>query len=454
MAISGPAVSTNYALSRREIAILAVIVAVGLALRLAWVLSVDTQLQAFSDPQWYYAVAANIADGHGATIVKTPFGSLPGAGGFETLKWPVGYPLTLAPLFRAFGESLTTAKVVNGLAGAATVPLAFVIARRLGDATTGLVAAGMMAVYPAHIIWSSVLYSDVLFTLPFAAAIAVVIVARPAPRPAIGLGVGLLIGYAMAIRPTAAVLLVAVVVYWWIRAPQRRATVAAAVTVFAGVLLIAAPIAAWNSVRSGSPKLLSENMGYNLRIGHAPYSTGRYVTPDDLWATVDGHADPSALPSESLAIRRAVRYAMSHPGNEVALSGKKVFYLYTTDSDATIWASTFGRTPFWGSAGAASRLGDVADIASWAVVLLALASLPRTLTLRREMLFAWLVLMLWTATHVVFFGEPRYRLPILPLLLTFAATSAVEIGRLARGSGASDTTSVDERNGSVAPTAT
>ena len=64
------------------------------------------------------------------------------------------------------------------------------------------------------------------------------------------------------------------------------------------------------------------------------------------------------------------------------------------------------------------------------MVLLALASLPKTLTVRGEMLLAWLVLVLWTATHVVFFGEPRYRLPILPILLTFAAVALIEIAQL------------------------
>ena len=112
-------------ISRNEVAFIAAIVVVAVALRLAWALTVRTHLPPFSDPQWYFAVAKDLADGRGATITKGPFGTLPGPGGFETLRWPVGYPLSLAPAFKLFGATLTTAKVVNALAGAATVPFAF-----------------------------------------------------------------------------------------------------------------------------------------------------------------------------------------------------------------------------------------------------------------------------------------------------------------------------------------
>lgn len=425
-------VHTRLRPSRGELAWLAIIVGVAAALRLGWVLTVDTQLQAFSDPQWYFAVAKNLADGHGATVVKNPYGTLPGAGGFETLRWPVGYPLTLAAAFKLFGATLTTAKLVNAIAGTATVPLAWLLARRLFDARTGWLAAALMAVYPAHIVWSSVVYSDVLFTLPFVAAMVVVVYA-PSPPPArYALVTGMLIGYASIIRPTALVLFVAVVAYWLARATHRRDAVAPIAAILAGIAIFAAPVAIWNSARSGSPKLLSENLGYNLRVGHAPYSTGRYITPEDLWATVNTNVDPSAIPSESLAIRRATRYAVTHPVEELRLSLDKLFYLYTTDSDAVFWASSFNNTPIWGNRRNIDRIGNIADAASYAVILLALASLPRTLTMRREMLFAWLVIVLWTAAHIVFFGEPRYRLPILPILLAFAAVSLVEIGQLLR----------------------
>ena len=106
------------AISRNEIAIIVAIVIVAAALRLAWALTIHTHPPPFSDPQWYFAVAKDLADGRGATITKGPFGTLPGPGGFETLRWPVGYPLSLAPAFKLFGATLTTAKVVNALAGA------------------------------------------------------------------------------------------------------------------------------------------------------------------------------------------------------------------------------------------------------------------------------------------------------------------------------------------------
>jgi hypothetical protein len=48
--------------------------------------------------------------------------------------------------------------------------------------------------------------------------------------------------------------------------------------------------------------------------------------------------------------------------------------------------------------------------------------------------FLWSVIVLWVFVHIVFFGEPRYRLPILPILTTFAAVALMELRAFLPGS--------------------
>lgn len=403
------------------------IVALGFALRLGWVLSVHTGLIEYVDMQWYFVTAKNLAEGHGMTTrVVPPVGHLPGPGGTEAILWPPGYSLTLGGVFKLFGASLTAGKLLNVVMGTLTIPLVYLLAHRLFGATVALVATVLFALYPANIFWSSVLYSDTVFTLPFVVATVILVYAGHRPTPWQAIAIGLALGYAAIIRPPAVVVLGAAVTYWLIRAESKRTVAKPLALALAGVLVWVVPVAVWNTARTDKLTLLSENLGYNLRIGHAPYSTGRYTLPGDLWATTGTDAGTGALPSESLAIRRSIDYAVHHPVEEVRLSAKKVFYLYTTDSDAIIWASTVSRTPIWGSVPTSQRLMDLADVAAYVALILAFVAIPLTFSLRDERLLLWLILAFWTAAHIVFFGEPRYHLPVLPIILTMSAVAIVE----------------------------
>ncbi len=211
--------------------------------------------------------------------------------------------------------------------------------------------------------------------------------------------------------------------YWLVRGESPRAILKPLcyAVVAAGIFVV--PVAIWNTARTGELTVLSNNLGYNLRIGHAPYSTGRYIFP---WTPFRIDPASDALPSESSAIRRSIDYAVHHPIDEIALSGKKVFYLYATDSDSIIWAASFGSTPIWGSSARGSHLMDLADGVVYATLILALVAVPLTFSLRDERLLLWLILAFWTAAHVVFFGEPRYHLAVLPIILTMSAVAIVE----------------------------
>ncbi|MDP9236677.1 MAG: glycosyltransferase family 39 protein [Chloroflexota bacterium] len=157
--------------SRAELEWLVLIILAACALRLVWVLTVHSGLGGYNDPQWYFGTAKNLASGNGMTIRVVPSqGYLPGPGGIQAIFWPQGYPLTLAAVFKVFGAGLTAGKLRNVFASTLVVPLVFLLARRTFGGAVALVAAALFAVYPANIFWTSVLFSDVVFTAPFAVA--------------------------------------------------------------------------------------------------------------------------------------------------------------------------------------------------------------------------------------------------------------------------------------------
>src|SRR3989304_6220229 len=153
--------------------------AVALALRLAWVLSVDTQ-PAVSDPQLYHVLATNIAEGRGYVMLRAEGDHfLAGEGGQPTAWAPPGYPMALAAVYKLFGAGADSAKVFNAVAGALAVAFTYGVGRLAFGHRAGVLGALLFAFFPSHIVWSSSVLSESLFSLLFVAALWVLLVARP-----------------------------------------------------------------------------------------------------------------------------------------------------------------------------------------------------------------------------------------------------------------------------------
>jgi 4-amino-4-deoxy-L-arabinose transferase-like glycosyltransferase len=419
--------SRRFPLSRGELAWLCAIVALGFALRLGWVLTVTPVVEGLNDVRWYYVTASNLAHGYGMTANLVFFyGLVPGPGGSQAVFWPPGYSLTLAGFFALFGSSLMVGEVVNVIAGTITVLLTFLIGARVFGVRTGLVAAALFALYPASIYWSDMLLSETVFSVPFGVAILLLIRSGRRPSPMLALLFGLVLGYATIMRAQGSIVWIAALITWWVLYDRRRDALRAAAISAIGLVLWVAPVCVWNSVRTGEVKLLSTNAVFNLRVGHKPGATGRYVHPIDP-RDLRVVTSPEYT-EQSRNFHEAVTYAVTHPGREAQLAVWKTIYLYGTDSDWALWGLEW--RPVWGSASVTQHLIDLGDAANVMMILLVLASLPWTLSAKDERLALWLTLAAWTVVHIVFFSEPRYHLPLLPILLAMAARTLVELPRL------------------------
>ena len=179
-----------------------------------------------------------------------------------------------------------------------------------------------------------------------------------------------------------------------------------------------------NAMVMDSQIALSANMGYNLRIGHASYSNGRYLVPEDLWMEKPGISFKEREPLfNDLGAERARSYALHHPVRELALSGHKIVWLWRPDSDALVWVSTFGATPL--AHGTRQPLRFALDASYLSV--LALASIALFIgRSRRASIFVATWIAFWTAIHIVFFGEPRYHLPMLVMIVPGAAAGSID----------------------------
>jgi 4-amino-4-deoxy-L-arabinose transferase-like glycosyltransferase len=404
--------------------VLLTILGVALSVRLAWMIwTVPTPLW-LSDEQFYNAAALSIARGHGYSVIFDANGWRPG--GDATAFWPPAYSAFLAAVYTLFGEHLAVARVANVVAGACVIVPVYFIGVQLFDERAAIAGAAIAALSPSLIFWTPVLLSETLFTFLFACVVALLLDSVDNEGHLNGTRAvltGVLIGATALVRGEIFVLLLVAPLWWtlmgvaWIRSLRLTLVMASA------ALVCVAPWLARNVVVFDSP-VLATNLGYDLRVGNAPYATGRYVLPQDLWA-----ADPPTTFTEhetvfnDLGRRRAVSYALSHPGRELELAVRKIEWLWRPDSDVLTHVSSNGLTPL--PSGAVAPLRLLIDVAYVLLVGLAAAALVRIKTSGTRLVLPWLIVLVWSALHVAFFGEPRYHLPLLAVMSPMAGATVV-----------------------------
>ncbi|MDE3096826.1 MAG: glycosyltransferase family 39 protein [Chloroflexota bacterium] len=419
----------------RTLLVLAALFVSALALRLAWAWWTAPVPHPLADEEFFAASALSLTRGQGYHVAFA--GGHWRAGGDATAFWPPGFSAYLAIAFRLFGEHLAVARAADAVAGAAIVVPVYYIGRRLFGEAEALAAGVIAALMPSLVFWTPVLLADTLAATLVAATAALFVCALPRAggplRITYVLAGALCLAAATFVRGQALLVLPAAAAWWYVEGVGPRRALAHAALVFAIVALALAPWAVRNARVLDSPILLSTNLGYNLRVGHAPYSTGRYIVPQDLWDAQPGIPfQRRELLFDRLGRRRAVGYALHHVRREVALSALKVAWLWRPDSDVFTHVESYGLTPL--PPGARTPLLIVFGAAYGIVLALAGIALLRWRERWRALLFPVVLAALWTAAHVVFFGEPRYHLPLLAVIVPMAGASAVWLARGARHS--------------------
>ena len=408
---------------------LAAIVVLALLLRLAWLAHTDAAPPPLSDPQYYHVTAQNLAEGRGFAVKVDRSGFAAGDGSEATAFWAPGYPFALAPLYRICGSSLRVAKAFNAVAGALTVLPVFYLGRRLRGDAAGLLAGGLFAVAPSLVFWTASLFSEPLFTLGVASTLAAAAWAGDRRNVAAVFAAGLVLAATAFVR-SQGVLLIAPALVLLVRDVDARGLVRATAPIVAAVALLVVPWAIRNQAAMGRPYLINDSLGYNLRLAHAPYSTGTSIAPQDLW---DERPGISFKERESffddVGRSRALAYARAHPGRELELALRRVGYLARSDAAASVrWSESLGATPVTGR-DVFVVLGDLYYYPMLALALASILVLPRS----RMWLALWTSIAVWAALHLVFAGEPRYHVPMMPVLAVLAA------GALIRGAEGWDT---------------
>lgn len=425
------------------------LIALGIGLRLAWVLSVDPV--PIKDSAWYFSHAEDIAAGRGYQEYGDP-----------TAYWPVGYPAFLGLAFHLFGPGLMVARLCNIALAGASLACILIIARRVtGSPIAANLAVLLFALYPADISYSSLVMSEPLFNALTLGGVAC-LVALPWPAARVA-GAGVAFGLAALVRAHGLILpAVAGIAVLPLAGGAWKRSFA---TIAATYLVLAATLAPWclrNLMALDAFVPVSTNGGVNLFIGNNPHATGGYRFDEPVRAPLRAATSSrwrggrGEVELDRVAGAMARRYMIEHPGATLAGWPAKLAELYGGEWAVYHWNQlpdrgqhrhlrTLRRLGVWlypmlwvcALLGlAAAHLGRTRHLAIRAPLLAAalavalarlswidvpLAALLGWLAARRgpppRLSLPWLAPALiagFTLVHVVYFGAARYHHLMMP----------------------------------------
>jgi tetratricopeptide (TPR) repeat protein len=349
------------------------------------------------------------------------------------------YPYFLAVTYRLMGHDLLMVRLVQAVLGALSCGLLGYAGTRFFDRRVGIVAGVMLAAYPPAIFFDGLIQKSVLdvfllcLGLAFCAGLAT---GRPALLDWAVLGA---VMGALSLTRENALLLAAVVGIWAVRRSGARAALALA----AGLVVVLAPVAIRNYAVGGEWYLTTSQFGSNLYIGNNPRSDGSYMSlregrgsPEferiDATELAEASMGRSLRPSEvsRFWLTQTREYIESQPIDWLRLMLRKSRLLLgrTEIVDTESQESHAEYSLVIGVASHVWHFGVLLPLAIFGMFLAAA---------ERDKLWPLYAMSLTYALSVVlFFVVARYRLPLVPLLIPFAAGAVERLWRLCFASGA------------------
>ncbi len=413
--------------SRRRSALWTAVLIVAAVVRFVFagaVVGFDTPPKA--DEADYHAIATSLVRGDGFA----------GDDGHVTARRPPAYPVFLAAIYQATGESPRAARVAQVLLGVVVVALTGRVARRFFGRTAGFVAASLAALNPFLVFVSGYLLTENLYLVFLMGALVVArnprALAASTRRAAT---VGLLLGLATLARPSGLPMFEWVIAALLLLSPHSKHTrlirgtalaLAFAVVVFPWYARNARVVGGWVLTTHGGVTFLQGN---NEKVANTPEWRGG-AAPLQVLPRFDELSRLDELSRDRMAWDLGREYLRAHPSDVPALVFWKMVRYWRFKSDMGLSGI---RSGWWFDKNSTlGRLAAEVDVGFvYAVAVLPLFVLGLVVTARRwrELALLYGVVVVHTAIAAVFYGSLRTRIPVEPVICVLAAAAALTLTR-------------------------
>jgi hypothetical protein len=412
----------------------AMVLALAAALRILWAVLVP--VAPLSDSAIYDGAAQRLAEGRPYTIDE--------ASAAPSAHWPIGTSFMYSLVYRVFDpqtSGYTPVVILNLAISLAVVGLSMALASRWFGGRVGTVTGILLALWPMHIQFTTVIASEPIFT----ACILSGMWAWPplrgrgdkAPEGYARLAIaGLCFAAATYTRPTSLLFPLILGGIEFLRSGRIVTPgIRAAITLV--VLLVALSPWTYRNYRVFNKLVLvSTNGGTNMWMGNNPDTTGYYQPPP----TPDAGQNEAVWDKE--LGNRAKAYIRDEPVAFVKRSIVKAVRLHDRETIGVAWNldGLKSRSAFFDT-GPGSKTLKALSSGYWylmlvlgatgAVVLARREGLWRAITHPTVVFFAY-----FTAVHAIMVIQDRYHFPVTPMV---AALAALTIGALLKRKDSADT---------------
>ncbi|MBB6673541.1 glycosyltransferase family 39 protein [Cohnella nanjingensis] len=390
---------------------LAVLLALGLGLRLAWIFWIDTPPA--SDFAFMHAAAMNAASG------DYSFGD---DEYFRSWVYQLGFTMYEALVIKLFGSSLIVLKLLNALFGAGTSVLVYGIGRRLFNEFSGRTAALLHACYIPHILMCSVLTNQHLSIFLFTLGCWLVL-NRGLDAKFRWIGIGLAFGLGNVMRPLGSIFLIGFAAYVILfellptLRTAKRIVIAKAAGVL-GVFYLVQMLVSYALIAGGVTEYKLSN-----REPYWKFMVGLNAATDGGWSMEDAKLAAryplgEARNEAELAV---VKMRLSDKAEVAALMARKLVLLWGGADSATMWSlGEMGKPELTRLLDQWERTMYVAMSAFGACSLFVLLRRGET----RGPLFLVLLWLGYAAVHLAIEVQTRYRLDFMPVFILLQSYGA------------------------------
>jgi 4-amino-4-deoxy-L-arabinose transferase-like glycosyltransferase len=352
------------------------------------------------------------------------------------------YPYLLALLYKVSGGSIAFAIFFQQLIGVVTALLVYLLARQFFVPRVSLLAGIVAALYWPFLYFEGDLLVVALIVCLDVFALFLITRSMRTHRPLGLIGAGVIIGISAIARPSILILLPVLPLVFYLYGRNRAVGASGrwikqSLLVFGGAMILISPVIVRNYVIGRDIVPIASQGGVNFYIGNNPQSDGRSaVIPGTRWDWRGSHEDAvriaeaargrSLKPSEvsNFYFREGLKFIFGSPDRSIPLLARK-FALFWAGGERSNNKYIYF---FWQKSG----LGEVPLPGFWLVAPLGLAGAVLLWRKRRDFWLLYLFVTSYTIGVVAFFVTARFRLPVVPVLIIFAAYAAFVLWRAFR----------------------
>jgi len=407
----------------KELTIIGAIIALGLILRVIFMLALKSDWPGWDSPTidalYHHIWAQQIAAGDilgGGPYFRAPF-----------------YPFFLGLIYSICGVNFSAVIFLQHLIGVLSIPLVFIVANRYFSRFVGYFAAVLTAINGVLIYFESQLLLDfltVVFMLLFMYAL---ISAQENNKSRLYFIAGLIAGLFAITRPNILAVLPLVCIWIFLIDKKLKAGFKHSILLVAGTLILILPVTLRNIIIGGDSVLIASQGGINFYIGNNEQADGfTALLPGfgNTWQYSDAEFEAanstdkkigSIKPSEvsDYYYNKSFTYILSKPADFIKLIVKKL-YLFWNYFEISNNNNLYFLTDYIGM--------SIIPIFLFTIISpLGLVGAVLCLFKDRRFWIFPIIIFGYMFTVIAFFVTGRFRLPVVPLLSITAGFTLYEI---------------------------